>query len=85
METENYTGTLGSSLVPIFKPSVLQLLELVVQPTIHESLHEFSFDIFQRDPQYYLEALFLKCHTEQQIAQRLSQAAVVTDILLFWH
>lgn len=51
--------------------------------TIHESLHEFSFDIFQLDPKYYSPALYLKCHTEQQIAQRLLQAVLVTDNLLF--
>lgn len=39
--------------------------------TIHESLHEFSFDIFLLDPQYSFLALYLKCHSEQQIVQRL--------------
>lgn len=51
--------------------------------TIHESLREFSFDIFQLDPKYYSPALYLKCHTEQQIAQRLLQAVPVTDNLWF--
>lgn len=46
-----------------------------------DSLNNSSFDIFQRDPWYYFEVLFLLC--PQQIAQRLSWAVDVADILSF--
>lgn len=76
-------ATLGSYLLLVAKPSVLHNTATGGLATIHESLHEFSFDIFLQEPQYSFLALYLKCHSEQQIAQRLSQAVPVTDNLLF--